>query len=271
VRCVWLLEDERAQGEMERVLPDGCLDVVVEYGQPMERVLPAGGAGAAGRSIVAGQLHSAMQLRSVGPIGMLGVRFEPWAAGAFLREAAGQLTDEVTTLDSVWGPTARELEERIAEAPDDETRMRLLTDEVERQFLPPGETGHALREAVRLITGHHGDISVAEIARRLQWSRRRLERHFASAVGLSPKTLCRIERFQRVVQDLGAAERTSGRSSERTGLAGLALDAGYADQAHLARDFKRLAGLSVTSYLAEQHVLSDCFTVGSGQPEHPTP
>ena len=41
MRCVWLLEDERAQGEMERVLPDGCLDVVVEYGQPMFRVTPA--------------------------------------------------------------------------------------------------------------------------------------------------------------------------------------------------------------------------------------
>jgi AraC-like DNA-binding protein len=75
---------------------------------------------------------------------------------------------------------------------------------------------------------------VATVADDLAISERQLRRRFHAAVGYGPKTLGRILRFRRAVREI---ERG------RTDLAALALDAGYADQAHLSRETTRLAGL----------------------------
>ena len=78
---------------------------------------------------------------------------------------------------------------------------------------------------------------VRDLARRFDLSERQLRRRIEAAVGYPPRTLARILRFQRF---LGAA-RSSGSSGHD--LARLAAEAGYADQAHLTRDSRRLAGL----------------------------
>jgi AraC-like DNA-binding protein len=284
VRCLWLLEDWRGHGEVERVLPDVCIEVVVHYGSPMVRCLADGRRETQPGAVVAGQLRTAMQLASTGPVGMVAARFEPWAAAPFLRESAHALTSQVVPLDALWGADAHALEERIRAAPGDATRLGLLAGALTARLLPPDETGRALRQAVTWIAETRGAIPVGEIARRLQWSRRRLERRFVSAVGLSAKSLCRIERFQYVLAALrpdgpptpdataGAAPGTALDAATAPGrpvrLVDLAMDAGYADQAHLSREFKELAGLPVTQYLAEQHALSDFLVAGGGaQPD----
>jgi AraC-like DNA-binding protein len=188
---------------------------------------------------------------------MIAARFEPWAAGPLLADSANLITDQVVPLDDVWGADARRLEERIREAEGDEARLHLLIEHLQAVLLPSNSVGVALRFALQLIAETHGHISVEELARQVQWSRRRLERHFVAAVGLPPKLLCRIERFQHVVRAVG--------ENHRPRLVDLALAAGYSDQAHLAREFRELAGLSVTAYLAEQHAVSDAFTQQDGQ------
>lgn len=258
LRCLWLLEDGSGPGEVERVLPDGCMEVVVHYGAPMLRRHEDGRHETQPGAVVAGQLRTATHLVSTGPVGMVAARFEPWAAAPFLRESSVMLTAQVVPLDALWGRDAHELEERVRAGPDDAARFRVLAKAVEARLLPADEVGLALSQAVGWIFETGGTIPVGEIARRLQWSRRRLERHFVAAVGLSAKSLCRIKRFRQVV---AALDRQPHRR-----LAELAVDAGYADQAHLAREFKELAGLPVTRYRAEQHALSDCFVAGGGAP-----
>jgi AraC-like DNA-binding protein len=76
---------------------------------------------------------------------------------------------------------------------------------------------------------------VAAVAERVFLSERQLRRRFTEEVGYGPKTLQRILRFQRAVAEL---------RSDRAELAGAAATAGYADQAHLSRESRRLAGLS---------------------------
>jgi AraC-like DNA-binding protein len=93
---------------------------------------------------------------------------------------------------------------------------------------------------------------VAELGAELGISERQLRRRFADAVGYGPKTLARILRFQRFLA-LAADEAAQGGSGApvasyrwapppRVDLAGLAFAAGYADQAHLTRECRRLAG-----------------------------
>jgi transcriptional regulator GlxA family with amidase domain len=77
-------------------------------------------------------------------------------------------------------------------------------------------------------------VRIDDVARALGWSRRRLERTFARELGIRPKLFARIARLNAVLAGLDAAERASA--------VDVALAAGYFDQAHLLRDFRRLAG-----------------------------
>jgi AraC-like DNA-binding protein len=81
---------------------------------------------------------------------------------------------------------------------------------------------------------------VASIAREVGWSRKHLARRFADEVGLGPKSVSRIVRFNRAI----AASRSG------SGWAGIAADCGYADQAHMVREFRELAGNSPVSWAA---------------------
>ena len=84
------------------------------------------------------------------------------------------------------------------------------------------------------------DTRVAELGAALGVSERQLRRRFLDAVGYGPKTLGRVLRFQRFLQ----------LSGERADLARLALDAGYADQAHLTRETRRLSGRTPAELVA---------------------
>jgi AraC-like DNA-binding protein len=89
------------------------------------------------------------------------------------------------------------------------------------------------------------------------WGPRQLERQFRDSVGFGPKTLCRLARFHRVVR---AVESAGGGTP---GWARLALQNGYADQSHLAREFREFAGTTLTSYVRELHPMSDHFHTGT--------
>lgn len=255
VRCLWILEDARGD-HVERVLPDGCVEIIVHYGTPMRRVAGDGAHVVQSRTVVAGQLRSAMRLVATDPVGMIGVRFEPWGAGPFVRDLLGGLTDAIVPLDALWGTAASRIEERVRTADGDAARATIVSDALMARIPPRDDVRPALEAALGWIAQTRGAIGIEDMARRLQWSRRRLERHFTASVGLPPKALCRIERFRSVVQSLALREPPR--------LVDLAVDAGYADQAHLAREFKQLAGLTITQYLAEQHELSDHLTGVAG-------
>ena len=254
VRCFWILRDAQGAGTVERVLPDGCVEIVVHRGTPMVRQHADGRQEVQPDAVVAGQLRTAALLASTGPVDMIGVRFEPWAGASVLRASLGGLTDGIVPLEDLDCGLPADLVERVQEAPDDEQRVALLSEHLLARLSGRDDDVEALRATVARIQATRGAVAVADLAAGLGWSRRRLERCFAREVGLSPKALCRVVRFQRILNGLEEPGRPS--------LAALALDGGYADQAHLARDFRDLAGLSITRYLAEQHALSDCFTFG---------
>jgi AraC-like DNA-binding protein len=109
-----------------------------------------------------------------------------------------------------------------------------------------------VRRAVDLLRGHACGMRVTEVCDRLGLSNRHLIKQFRRTVGLAPKTYARIERLQAVIR--ACRGRTAVPWSR------VAAQAGYADQSHLIREFRRLAGVTPSEFLArrtpdESHVI----------------
>jgi AraC-like DNA-binding protein len=171
--------------------------------------------------------------RPVGaPLLAVGARFHPGVAPQLLRLPASELVDRHVPLEAVRPALASRLDARLAGAGDP---LVALQQELMRSVGDLGDPDPVVRAATTLLAG--GSAGVGEVADRVYVSERQLQRRFAERVGYGPKTFQRIARFQRALGQLG-------REGARPGLAGAAAWAGYADQAHLTRETRRLAGLS---------------------------
>jgi AraC-like DNA-binding protein len=224
LRCSWT----RRTGGSGSVLPDGCLDLMWISGE----------------LVVAGPDTMAARSEFAAGTEIAAVRFRPGAAPAVLGVPASALRDLRVPLAELW-PAAGTLARRVGAAAD---RVAVLEDAVRRRLAdaPPVDPVAAAvarrlsRSAAvsgRLARSPGGAGVVAELAWRAGLSERQLHRRCVAAFGYGPKTLDRVLRLQRFLA-LGRADR----ADRGAGLARLAADAGYADQAHLGRECRALAG-----------------------------
>ena len=169
----------------------------------------------------------------------VGVRFRPGAAADVLGLHGAELADARVGVSEIWGLAEMErIESRLLECTSPAQTAALLEDVVSaRVRAGPDAAVDAVVAAL-----DRGRTPVRELADRLGVSERQLLRRCVDALGYGPKTLDRILRFQRF--------RTLAARRRDLGLAGLAAVAGYADQAHLTRECRRLAGEPPASLLA---------------------
>lgn len=146
-------------------------------------------------------------------------------------------------LDEVLGADAREIRERVAAVDEWELRFQVL-DEVLGRKVDEYRLHPALEQAWRLLVGSGGSKRVADVADEVGWSRRHLVNRFVGEFGVTPKDSARIARFARSHQLLKQVELPS--------LAELAIECGYYDQAHMARDWRELAGMSPSRWRANE-------------------
>ncbi|MEP6697108.1 MAG: helix-turn-helix domain-containing protein [Pseudonocardiales bacterium] len=172
----------------------------------------------------------------------------PLGARALLGMPAGELASWDADLTDVLGLQAPELVERVRAARDWPGRFAAI----ELAFLRLARSGVAVApevaEAWRLTTGSYGRLRVAEVARRVGWSSRHLGERFRVETGLTPKEAGRVARFHHA-RGLLLRRVGTGRPAD---LAALASVCGYADQAHLTRDWNALTGLPPARYLAAE-------------------
>ncbi|MFF8997358.1 helix-turn-helix domain-containing protein [Streptomyces achromogenes] len=200
------------------VLPDGCMDLLWSEG----------------RLLVAGP-----DTRPYAPEGpdrsWAGIRFFPGTAPALLGVPAHELRDRRVELADLWpAGRARRLCARVAAAPDRASALEDIALEWAAVAEPPDPLLRRLVE--RLDEGR----PVSATATELGVGERRLHRRCLTAFGYGPKTLARILRLRRAL----ALARAG------TPYAETAIRAGYADQPHLAREVRRLAGMPLGELLA---------------------
>ncbi|MFJ1992701.1 helix-turn-helix domain-containing protein [Streptomyces asiaticus] len=203
----------------QRVLPDGCTDLIWSEAGP----------GPDGELLVAGPDTRAHLAPGAPGTRAVGLRFAPGTGPAVLGVPAHELRDLRVPLAALWpGAEVRRLAERIATG---QTAAGRLLEEAARGRLRTAEPPDPVLAAI--LAGVSRGTGVAGIAAAVGLGERQLRRRSLTAFGYGPKTLGRVLRLNRAL-DLA-----------RTGLpfAEVAATAGYADQAHLARDVRALAGV----------------------------
>jgi AraC-like DNA-binding protein len=167
----------------------------------------------------------------------------PLGAYTLLGVPMSQLSGRTVDLIDVLGPAGRRLAEQLREAPSWRGRFelldRFLLERLEGGPRPSPEVGRAWR---RLVASH-GAVPIGRIAGEVGWSHKHLITMFGRQVGLAPKTAARLLRLDGMWRGL------DGRGG-RVDWAQLARDAGYADQAHLIRDFRQFTGTTPTDFVA---------------------
>jgi AraC-like DNA-binding protein len=236
IECYWSVRTIGPSPVPNRVLPDGCADVI------------SGIDGLAGPAVV-GTMRTAAVFPMTEPVDLFGIRFRPGTASRFLDVPLAELTDRRVLLDDLWSagvsPVADLMEPRSLAARAALAERVLLARL--GSHAPTRETA-LVERAVALLRRARGGVGVRETAAALGVGERRLQRAFDHAVGLGPKALARVLRFRRAVAEIGRA-RASGAAIP---WARLAQETGYADQAHFIREFRGLAGLTPARYAAEQ-------------------
>jgi AraC-like DNA-binding protein len=162
-----------------------------------------------------------------------GIRLRPGAAGAVMGLPASELCDQQVAAAAVWGEPAAILQEALAGAAP-ARRLELLADTVARRGAEPDALVIAAARSLA-VPG----VRVAGVATDLGVSERQLHRRVLAAVGYGPKMLARVARLRRLVA-------LSGDS-----LASRALDAGYANQAHMNDEVRRLTGTTPVRFLKD--------------------
>lgn len=245
---------------VHRGLPSPHLTLVLELRGPL-RVSGLGDPVAAHG--VLGGLHTGPALVDASvPQEGLQYGLTPWGARALFGVPAAELRGRALDLADVLGTaTAGRLVERLQGTGDWPERFALVDRALAHRLAASGRsaTGVApeVTEAWRLLHASRGRLPVTAVAAHVGWGRRHLSERFRLATGLTPKEAARVARFE------AARRLLTGRGRPR--LVDVAADCGYADQPHLAREWRALAGCSVGTWLREElPFVQDVEVAGAG-------
>jgi AraC-like DNA-binding protein len=245
VRCLWINDLSKSRNECLQVVPDGCVDIVWT-GETLS---------IAGPDTL--PILARMPRRAI----FVGARFHPGAASAWLRQPLSEIVNVRVPLDEFWGDDATRLRDRVAAG----RSAKQVAEDLEAFLVgrlaavgPADPRIAFLRRAAGdncMPAGRRLDDLAADVG----MSERTLHRRCLDAFGYGFKTLDRVLRFQRFF-------RLASRP-ESHNLADLAGGAGYADQAHMAREVRRMSGITAGEFVAQAPGgLADSFkTAVAGQ------
>jgi AraC-like DNA-binding protein len=242
VQSFWYCRAPGIPHGRERVLPNGCMQIILnlsrnyltdcgEDGAGTRRRPPGSVGGARGRDWVV--VTAAREE-------LAGLVIQPGGFAALFRERADLFFERSVGLEDVWNCAA--LTERLCEALTPAGKLNVLDVFFTALLHQGAQRSELVDQALHLF--HEKGLSIAECAESVGVSERRLSQVFREHVGIAPKMWCRISRFQ-------AAARALHEGADVPWVE-LALACGYYDQSHFANDFRAFSGVDPTTYSARR-------------------
>jgi AraC-like DNA-binding protein len=229
-------------------LPSRFLTLIVSLDAPVDLVsLPDPGQRPEQFGAFVGGLHAApAMIRHDGNQHGVQLKVTPLGARALFGLPAAEVASTVVHLADVLGPLAGELADRLRAGTTWRECFAALDDVLTRALREPPAPRPELSFTWNRLAATGGAVDIRSVAREVEWSRRHLSERFRTEYGLPPKVMARVMRFERARRLLVSKTRPS--------LAEVAAGCGYADQAHLTRDWRSLAGQSPAAWLASEQL-----------------
>ncbi|RQO65920.1 AraC family transcriptional regulator [Pedobacter sp. KBW06] len=222
--------DEGTDTSHIRVLPDTCVELFLNYTSTPIAII---GDELHRRSIISFRMSRPMDIQMRKGAGCLAICFYPGMAYKFFHLPMQMLSDTNTALSEIWNDLTEEIEDKLASARNNETRVFLVQNYLLRQ-LTLGKNELQIAHCLQQVQNTAGFISLSQLTNDTGISQRHLSRKFQQYVGLSTKEYLRVCRF---IQSLSHLKKHPVLS-----LTEIACKSGYYDQAHFNRDYKTYAG-----------------------------
>jgi AraC-like DNA-binding protein len=245
VEWIWVCENEPQPHGLERILPTGAAQLIVNLKEdetrlyapePPYRCLTTAG------TVLSGIRSSYQIIDTSEQEHVAGVVFRAGGTAAFTRVPAHETTGTDVAFEDLWGRRSTALlREQLLEG----SNMDAMLDALEAtlaSMLLPRDLHPAVAFALRTFDRAPHTACIGSVTGAIGMSPKRFIDRFKAAVGVTPKRYCRIRRFQRAV---ALAHRGAG-----VDWAQVALDCGYFDQAHFIHDFRSFSGLTPGAYEA---------------------
>ena len=228
VACLWTHALPCSAIPALQVIPDGCVDIIW----------------AEGSLRVAGPDTGPITECFAPGTKIVGLRFRPGAAPPWLGVPALEIVNRRVPLQEFWGTDARRLADRLSETVEPVDAAAVMLSALCARQPRAGLTDRAAPTILAAIRRDDGaSARIPALANDLGLSERTLRRRCENAFGYGPKTLERILRFQRFLKLL--------RRPAAPGLAQLAMESGFADQAHLTREVRSLGGATPAAFMRQ--------------------
>ena len=194
-------------------------------------------------SFLYGQLNSFKDIYSNDAITLIIVVFQPNGIHQLLGIPANEFLDAIISMDAVFGKNGLILEEQLADQNNNHSRVELLNHffcnitskkTISNQLI--------LNDSLNFIISNKGYFSVADLVKYTGYSERHLERKFKESIGLNPKkfgNVIRLHHFLKLIKN----------KTDDTNLTSICYEAGFSDQSHLIKEFRKHTGISPTAYL----------------------
>ena len=193
-------------------------------------------------SFIAGVTDGPVLVRHDGSARCLQVDLTALGARQLLGMPMCELANETVPIDDVLGPFGRDLVQRVGDAPDWPTRFALIDKVLRARLTHAAPVDPGVAWSLGRIVASGGAVVIGDIAEELGWSHRRLIARYRDTIGLPPKLVARIVRFERLAAHVGTDQDIEWATAANI--------CGYFDQAHLAREVRELAGITPTELRA---------------------
>jgi AraC-like DNA-binding protein len=218
-----------------RELPTEEAPLIINFGAPFRLFAPGGERRDRDlASFITGAYDTYQLVESAGASCGVQVNFTLLGIRLLVGRPIQDMTNRALAPEDVFGEFARELTDRLYDAPSWDARFAWLDDALARRMHDPRDVSAGVRCAWHRLIASRGSARIGSIVQEVGCSQRHFIAQFTHELGISPKVFARMLRFGRVVRAL--------RTGQAADLAGLAVRAGYHDQSHLTRDVREFAG-----------------------------
>ena len=263
IECLWLCRSEPRPRALERVLPSGGSQLILNLAEDETRIyceVPSVGGShpyilkceRSPGSVLTGMSTRFHVIDTDEQAYAAGIVFRAGGTVPFVAPPAYELSDAEVPLDCLWGRSfVQRVRDQLLSASSPDAALDRLEATLEQVWRE--KAAHpAVQYALRTFRADPAVARVREVTDQIALSPKRFIERFKADVGVTPKRYCRLLRFQRAV--------SHAHQSAPTDWAGLALDCGYFDQAHLIHEFREFSGLTPTAYEAHRTTFQNHVT-----------